>query len=1163
MMHNTDGFPPPAPPLPISTGRVVRLHFTCRAQLPIGSLLRVTGSSLWGPPAMGTPVDPMNAHQIARDEQSSAFPAGGGGTGAGSGGANEENLEYWYKHPTGGLYASSVEMVTTPDTYPVWKTSKPVIVVLHPTSGAIQHHYYRYLVVTPGASTIDDDGAYHVEGQGGGDASMDVATGTELTALPTPVMMWEHPFPDVFSASTPSLTSLATGKSTVVNEAAPVNTLKELATLPYRTLDINVETAQVAATHSSNSMDTWNNPDDQTFQAYRIRESMSHNNNKQRQLRASAAVASSQSSLSSGGGGAMEDDPQETDPATAATTVLAKEKEFVSSRILFICFHLPVVVVKLNGKWQATWSESLLAYKEGSKIIAAYRAHWIGTVTPHPPITNEEDRNEVRKVLWPAFHNIDLLDLSTSGVSGRAEDAAITSDWDQSRLDHWWQAYQQVNQEFADVVNTLVDSDSSTYLWIHDYHLSLLPKMLDKEPAKSCRKGMLHADVVGFHAFDHARHFLNATKRILGLNYESLVGGLIGVNFLGRTVLVSMSNVSIEPNMVDVALALPSVQSGRQSLRERHGKRRIICGVDIAQRLGGTHLKLLAYERLLKDYPSWKSSVVMVQRMLVPGSRRKDEQVTLTELRSIVQRIQDKYGPEVIDYMEVAGSTFPMDQRLALWKASDVLMLTPIREGLNHWPMEFVYCKDAENPGVVIASEFTAVCSILNGALRVNPYDIQMTITTIDKALSMDLHEKEGRRYRDLDFVSNCPSDKWVRNVLRDLKDMASSKSRSSTSGGASSTASTPTTPNFTPRRNKPEQLEGTAAFLVKERNAAFTHLNARIMKQAYDSSKRRVIILDFNGTIVLKEPPGKYLKREILGSSGNKPPPQVIEALALLCNDPKNTVFVVSGDSSENVVHALGHISNLGLAVSNGAKFSPPITDQDSERVWKTFDLGVDWEAVKRVALPVLSKYTARSNGSFVKLTTFSIGWSYYSCDPEWGSLQASHLVLELESELKSFDVRFVTLKGIVEVVPRKLNKGLIVKKVLRDISRSSSSEKGGGIDFCLCLGDDISDEKMFSSVFSFIAEMGHEESAQPDPPVMNEDGTMEEPTDWSTVQHKQKTQVVSDPMYCYTVAVGKKPSHASMYVTDAKEVANALVLLAKKQQQQDESRSSQPMFS
>ena len=144
----------------------------------------------------------------------------------------------------------------------------------------------------------------------------------------------------------------------------------------------------------------------------------------------------------------------------------------------------------------------------------------------------------------------------------------------------------------------------------------------------------------------------------------------------------------------------------------------------------------------------------------------------------------------------------------------------------------------------------------------------------------------------------------------------------------------------------------------------------------------------------------------------------------------------------------------------------------------------------------------------------------------------------MELESELKAYDVRFVTLKGVVEVVPRKLNKGLIVKKVLRDISLSSPEQ---GIDFCMCWGDDISDEKMFTSVFSFISEMGNEASAQPDPPVVNEDGSLEPPQDWNMVQTN-----ISDPMYCYTCAVGKKPSQASMYLRDAQEVAYALVLLA-----------------
>ena len=167
----------------------------------------------------------------------------------------------------------------------------------------------------------------------------------------------------------------------------------------------------------------------------------------------------------------------------------------------------------------------------------------------------------------------------------------------------------------------------------------------------------------------------------------------------------------------------------------------------------------------------------------------------------------------------------------------------------------------------------------------------------------MGLEEKEGRRYRDLDFVSNSPSDRWVKNVLRDMNDAytaSSSVNKKSHDNSPLPGMSTPTksggrTPvhRRTASKIRREEVQGTAAFLLKESHNSFTHMNPKVLKQAYDVSSRRVIILDFNGTIVLKEPPGKYLKREILGTSGNKPPPQVLDALALLCNDPKNTVYV------------------------------------------------------------------------------------------------------------------------------------------------------------------------------------------------------------------------------------------------------------------------------
>lgn len=861
----------------------------------------------------------------------------------------------------------------------------------------------------------------------------------------------------------------------------------------------------------------------------------------------------------------------------------------LGSRIFFVCFHLPVVVVQnpQSKEWRASWSESILAKTEGSQILSTYQAYWVGTVTTHPPLQTTQDKEAVRaileemkcipifledrmrqahyygfckQVLWPAFHNIDMLDLSTCGW---LRDQHGASDWDQSRLDDWWNAFTGVNQEFCRVMASLIRP--TDILWVHDYHLSLLPQQLSEvemqkygrrltrkvfflhipfptsqifrelECGESILQGMLHADVVGFHAFDHARHFLNASKRILGCNYESLVGGLIGVSFQGKTVLVSMNNVSIEPRMVDAALMLPSVQAGKDAIRGKHKGRTIVGALDIGQRLSGISLRLLAFERLLQDYPLWQSRVVLLQRVLLPGSRQKDEEVTTREVRVLVKRIQEKFGHDVIDYQELNGVSLPMDQRLALWKATDILMATPIREGLNHWPMEFIYAhKEPEPPGVVIASEFSAISSILNGALRVNPYDIQMMIATIDKALGLEMHEREGRRYRDIDFVSSSPSDKWVKNVLRDLKDATIRQPNPATASGSNSQASTPYGPSSSTTPIRKDLVDNTASFLAREASLAFANLKIRAVKRAYDSSEKRVIITDFNGTIVPKEPPGKYLKREILGTSGNKPPQMVIDALGSLCSDPKNTVYVVSGDSADNVLGALGHIPNLGLAVSNGARYSPP-DPSAHDRKWLTFDLGVDWDAVKRVALPVLSKYTARSNGSFVKLTSFSIGWSYYSCDPEWGSLQAAHLVLELESELKAFDVRFVTLKGIVEVVPRKLNKGLIVTKVLRDI--------GPAADFCLCLGDDISDEKMFTSVFSFLAEAGQDPTLRrPGPPVLEPDGSVAAQDDETSAMDASSPERV----YAYTVAVGRKQSHASFFVNGAQDVANALVVLA-----------------
>eukprot|EP00574_Skeletonema_japonicum_P002749 CAMPEP_0201713144 /NCGR_PEP_ID=MMETSP0593-20130828/54_1 /ASSEMBLY_ACC=CAM_ASM_000672 /TAXON_ID=267983 /ORGANISM="Skeletonema japonicum, Strain CCMP2506" /LENGTH=1314 /DNA_ID=CAMNT_0048202233 /DNA_START=31 /DNA_END=3975 /DNA_ORIENTATION=- len=999
--------------------------------------------------------------------------------------------------------------------------------------------------------------------------------------------------------SSGGLSSSTSFASLVGNEnPQAVLTWEGVSALPYRTRSL-AYSDEDADVQDVEVVDHWNVSADPSFQAYWSLEDKEKDDIK------GATITGKE------GTHAVVEANEDDDPMDNS------EREGSEPESMYIaCYHLPVILTRDPGSsaWTACWSESLIAKSEMHGVSSTRKTTWLGTVSniPVQALRDPKEREAIRKVLepmdcipiffeeehlldlmylgfckqvlWPSFHNVDLLELATNGWGQRQKSMGtsdhveacrlaaaeaharkragsvsqepikqVQSDWDQSRLDSWWQAYIKVNQRFSEVVAQLVSGGDA--VWVHDYHLALLPRMLremrketdvvtdakkaplssidesaaeedakdlvrpvrmvffihvpfptsqvfrELEHGEALLEGILHADVVGFHAFDHARHFLNAAKRILGLKYESLAGGLIGVRHRGTKILVTVSNVSVETDIIDALLVFPSVEEESAMLKKKHEGRSIIAAIDVAQRLSGVSLKLLAFERLLTDYPVWQSKIVLLQRCLIPATRRVDEADTLREVRLLVQRIQARFGHNVIDYEEQVGSVLPIDQRLAIWTTSHVVMHTPIREGLNLCPLEYVYArKEPATPGIVIASEFSAVSAILNGALRVNPFDIKMCVTSMDYALSMSAGERDARRGRDIDFVSSCPSGLWTRNVLRDLNDATDQSTRTEAVGDGS-----------------PDSI------LAREIELGLEKLELPSLEHAYKTSKKRVIFIDFNGTLVVKEPAGKYLKREILGTSGFKPSQLTTLALSRLCADPKNTVYVVSGDSQQNLEMAVGNIPGLGLAASNGACFAHP---GGAERVWKYLDFGVDWNAVKIVAMPIISKFTARTNGSFVKLTHSSIGWSYYSCDPEWGSLQASHLVTELGEALRSFDVRFVALKGILEVVPKKLHKGHIVKQILEE------EQKKSAVDFVLCMGDDISDEKMFSSVINF-----------------------------ASVSDERNS-------YAFNVAVGKKPTKASFFVEDASEVSNVLVALSgdvrlfERQASYDGSRASQEGF-
>ncbi|KAG5184819.1 trehalose 6-phosphate phosphatase [Tribonema minus] len=790
------------------------------------------------------------------------------------------------------------------------------------------------------------------------------------------------------------------------------------------------------------------------------------------------------------------------------------------SRLFLVCFHLPITLSRgADGRWQALWNESLIAKTENS-VANKIETFWVGTIsmagdsrefsaeeqgeitallkpmrcTPifvPPAIIQGSYLGYCKQILWPAFHNIDVLDLaSCRWTSG---DPTLT--WDQANTAQWFEAFRVLNQTFADhMVTALREND---VMWVHDYHLMLLPKMVaDAEKALFGRRrasavffmhipfptsqifralahgelllqGMLSANIVGFHSFDHARHFLNAGKRLLGLSYQSIKGGLIGVEYDKRTVMVVMSHVGIEPEQLDEGLARPETAKASLAaeLRAKHGDRIIIGGLDVCQKLSGVSLKLLAFERLLTEYPVWRNKVVLVQRCLLPETRVDDEEQTAAEVAELTQRIQAAFGANVLDYSEAKGTGLPLPARMALYLCSDVLACTAVREGLNLYPLEYIYAhSDPRPPGVVLASEFSACSSLLNGAVRINPFDVAGTAAALDQALTMEGAERSGRRARDLLYISSRPSAEWTHQVLCDM--WAFSREASVT---------------------HMEETMGFDGDLTHEMSMkGFTALKRDEVVEAYRQSKRRVLLLDYGGTLLEKEGLGKYLKRDTIASvTGRQLGARTEAAVRALCADLQNTVFIISG------LHPRGLLDVV-------------------------FDYGVDWEEVKSIALPLLNKFTAHTNGSSIKIRDTGLAWSYYSTDPEWGGMQAKQLALELEVALAAHDTKVQHVRGQIEVVPMRLHKGVVAKTILRQ-----TVERRGFPDFVLCLGDDVSDEHMFTSVYSFLADVDADVRA-------DEDGAVDVPSP-------------ADDLRLYICTVGKKKA-CHMHCADEDGIVDAL---------------------
>lgn len=511
-----------------------------------------------------------------------------------------------------------------------------------------------------------------------------------------------------------------------------------------------------------------------------------------------------------------------------------------------------------------------------------------------------------KQQLWPLFHY--MLPLSPD-LGGRF-----------NRL--LWQAYVSVNKIFADRIMEVINPEDD-FVWVHDYHLMVLPTFLRKRfnrvklgfflhspfPSSEIYKtlpvreellrAMLNADLIGFHTFDYARHFLSCCSRMLGLSYESK-RGYIGLEYYGRTVSIKILPVGIHMSQLQSVLNLSETEAKVSELRKQYGEKNriLLLGVDDMDIFKGISLKLLAMEQLLNQHPELQGKVVLVQIANPARGRGKDVKEVREETYSTVKRINDVFGKPGYEPVVLIDENLRFYERIAYYVVAECCLVTAVRDGMNLIPYEYIISRqgnerldkvlgvDPNTPkkSMLVVSEFIGCSPSLSGAIRVNPWNIDAVADAMDSALIMDEPEKQLRHEKHYKYVSTHDVGYWARSFLQDLER---------------------TCKDHVQRRSW--GIGFGLSFRVVALDPNFRKLSMEYIVSAYKRTKTRAILLDYDGTLMPQ------------ASIDKSPSSKTIMILNSLCRDKNNMVFIVSARSRDKLAEWFAPCDNLGIAAEHG----------------------------------------------------------------------------------------------------------------------------------------------------------------------------------------------------------------------------------------------------
>lgn len=607
------------------------------------------------------------------------------------------------------------------------------------------------------------------------------------------------------------------------------------------------------------------------------------------------------------------------------------------------------------------------------------------------------------KTLWPLFHYF----------------------MEYTEFEHeQWQAYKRVNEKFAEVVLEHIE-DGDT-VWVHDYQLLLLPKIIkDKKPNTSIGfflhipfpsyeifrtfpwreellDGMLGADLLGFHTYDYERHFLSSVKRIMRLevNFNE-------ISMADRTIKVDSFPMGIDYNKFhDAALAhLNQDDSQKSELQKRlddhiqsDADTKLILSIDRMDYTKGIPNRIRAFEYFLNKYPQFKEKVRLIMLAVPSRSDLPQYKKLKRETDELVGRINGQFATVSWTPIWYYYRSMPFENLIDLYTSSQVALITPIRDGMNLVAKEYIATR-TNGHGVLVLSEMAGASKEMNEALLINPNNFEQIADTLKIALEMPEAEQSRRLHILQKRLKRYSVEKWADEFMISL--------------------------------NSTKKYRETSITRALDTNVSVQ------MVSDFENAQKNLLLLDYDGTLV--------------GFTNNpqdaSPDEDLIVLLLKLDRLPNTDLVLISGRDRETFERWLSDY-NFNLITDHGVWLKSKNKD------WKMLEQ-VKTQWMENI-LPILETFVDRTPGTFIEKKKYSLAWHYRKADPELAQIRTMELNTVLTSLISNNDLSVLEGNKVIEIKSSNVNKG-------RATSRLITAKQ---YDNIVAIGDDWTDEFTFEAL-------------------------------------------------------------------------------------------------